>query len=73
MLEGVFREDLVWRPFAVAVQVPLIVMLLWRRTQPLLSVAIAFGGIGLLDTAALIAGRDSPGLFTMVGLFRQPR
>lgn len=59
ILEGTLREDLVWRPLAVAVQVPLLIMLLWRRTHPLLSVAVAFGGIGLLDLARIIAGGET--------------
>lgn len=72
ILEGILREDLVWRPLAVAVQVPLLIMLLWRRTHPLLSVAVAFGGIGLLDLARIIADEESAGLFTMVGLMFFP-
>jgi signal transduction histidine kinase len=68
VVEGFLREDLVWRPFAVPVQIGLIAMLLWRRTHPLLSVAVAFGGIGLLDLATIVAGRESAGLYTMVGL-----
>jgi len=67
-LEGFVRPDLVWRPFAVVVQIGLIAMLLWRRTHPLLSVAVAFGGVGLLELATIIAGRTSAGLYTMVGL-----
>lgn len=72
ILEGFLREDLVWRPVAVAVQVPLLIMLLWRRTHPLISVAVAFGGLGLLEIATTLAGRDSAGLYTMVGLLFLP-
>lgn len=72
MLEGFLREDLVWRPVAIAVQVLLLIMLLWRRTHPLLSVAVAFGGLGLLELATTLAGRDSAGLYVMVGLFFFP-
>lgn len=72
LAEGILREDLVWRPLSVIIQLPLIVTLLWRRTHPLLSVAVAFGGIGLLDAAAITAGRESPGLWVMVGLLFFP-
>ncbi|HUP15756.1 MAG TPA: histidine kinase [Acidimicrobiia bacterium] len=72
ILEGLLREDLVWRPVAIAVQVPLLIMLLWRRTHPLISVAAAFGGLGLLEIATTLAGRDSAGLYTMVGLLFLP-
>lgn len=72
LVEGLLRAGLVWRPLSVILQVSLIVMLLWRRTHPLLSVAVAFGGIGLLDAAAILAGRESAGLWVMVGLFFFP-
>lgn len=68
VVEGFLRTDLVWRPISVAVQIPLLVMLLWRRTHPLLSLAVAFGGVGLLDLATIIAGQPSAGLHTMAGL-----
>ena len=71
-LEGFIRPDLVWRPFAVVAQIGLVVMLLWRRTHPLLSVAVAFGGVGLLQLATISAGRESAGLYTMVGLIVFP-
>lgn len=71
-LEGFLRDELVWRPVAVAVQVPLLAMLLWRRSHPLVSVAVAFGGLGLLEIATTLAGRDSAGLYAMVGLLVLP-
>jgi signal transduction histidine kinase len=72
LLEGITREDLVWRPFSAAIQLLPIVMLLWRRTHPLLSVAVAWSVIAGLDVAAIAVGRDSPGLVTMVGLIVFP-
>ena len=68
VVEGFVRTDLVWRPWSVVVQLPLLVMLLWRRTHPLLSLAVAFGGVGLLDVASIVAGEPSPSLYTMAGL-----
>ena len=72
LLEGLTREELVWRPFAVAIHLVPIVALLWRRTYPLLSVAVAWSVIAGLDFAAIAVGRDSPGLYTMVGLIVFP-
>ncbi|GAA4980227.1 signal transduction histidine kinase [Nonomuraea thailandensis] len=39
-LEGVFRTDLQWRPISVIFAAAMLPTLLWRRTQPLLAVAI---------------------------------
>ena len=72
ILEGMVREDVVWRPVAIAVQAPLLLMLLWRRTHPLISVTVAFGGLGLLELATTLAGRESAGLYTMIGLLILP-
>jgi signal transduction histidine kinase len=72
ILEGMLREELVWRPVAIAVQVPLLIMLLWRRTHPLFSVVVAFGGLGLLEIATTLAGRESAGLYAMVGILLFP-
>ena len=70
--EGLARDDIPWRPFAVAVQLVPIVALLWRRTHPLASVAAAWIVIAGLDIAAIAAGLDSPGLGTMVFLIVFP-
>lgn len=72
LFEGITREELVWRPLSVPLHLLPIVMLLWRRTHPLLSVAIAWSVITGLDIAAIAVGRDSPGLVTMVGLIVFP-
>ncbi|MFF0372326.1 sensor histidine kinase [Micromonospora sp. NPDC005087] len=43
VVEGVFRPDLPWRVGCVVVALALLPTLLWRRTEPLAMVAIAFG------------------------------
>lgn len=48
VLEGVLWPDHPWRVVSVVVTVGLMPTLLWRRTRPLLMVAIAFGGCALL-------------------------
>ncbi len=72
LLEGITREELVWRQLSVPIHLLPIVMMLWRRTHPLLSVAVAWSVITGLDIAAIAVGRDSPGLDTMVGLIVYP-
>jgi signal transduction histidine kinase len=62
VLEGAFREDLVWRALSVAVALALLPTLLWRRTHPLQSVAAAFGLVAVLEVASLILGDDWRGL-----------
>ncbi|HWM08257.1 MAG TPA: histidine kinase [Solirubrobacteraceae bacterium] len=63
-LETIFREDLIWRPVGLVVCVALSVTLLWRRTQPLLATAVAFGGTTVLDTAARLFA-DEPTAFLL--------
>ncbi|WP_433177143.1 sensor histidine kinase [Actinoallomurus sp. CA-150999] len=63
VLEGVFRPDVPWRMLSLILTVGLVPTLLWRRTRPLLMVAIAFGACGL---AALLTTGAPPGLNTQV-------
>jgi signal transduction histidine kinase len=62
VLEGAFREDLVWRALSVAVALALLPTLLWRRTHPLQCVAVAFGLISVVQLASLILSDDWQGL-----------
>ncbi len=66
LLEGVFRDDVTWRPFVTVVAVGLAPVLLWRRTQPLACVVVAFGAATVLSLASLAGGASSVGLITMV-------
>jgi hypothetical protein len=52
VLEGIVRAELPWRVLPVAVTVGLVPTLPWRRTRPLLMVAIGFGtcAVALLVT-----------------------
>jgi signal transduction histidine kinase len=72
VVEGATTPDLVWAPLSVALQLIPIVMLLFRRSHQLLSVAAAWAVIAGLDIVAIAAGLDSPGLSTMVGLIVFP-
>ncbi len=66
LLEGVFRNDVAWRPVATIVAVGLAPVLLWRRTQPLACVVVAFGTAGVLGLASLASGTPGVGLITMI-------
>ncbi|MFJ4094009.1 sensor histidine kinase [Kitasatospora sp. NPDC089913] len=77
-LEAVLREDVVWRPVAVAVAVWLCLLSLWRRTHPLTVVTLAFGSVALLPVASLVAARGEPvglntGAVVLVLVYALPR
>jgi signal transduction histidine kinase len=59
VLEGVLSPDVPWRVLTIVVTVGLLLTLLWRRTRPLLMVAIAFGSTTVVS---LITGTDTPTL-----------
>lgn len=63
VLEGILREDLVWRPVALVLGVALVFPLLWRRTRPLGAVAVVFGALGAVQVAALLAADEPVGLY----------
>ena len=63
VLEGALRPDVPFRILSVIIAVALVPSLLWRRSRPLLMVAIVFGVCGL---AALLTGGQLPDLYVMV-------
>ncbi|MEU6739416.1 sensor histidine kinase [Streptosporangium sandarakinum] len=69
LLEGVVRPDMPSRVISVSLAVGLVPTLLWRRTRPLLMVAIAFGVSGV---AQLLTGGVSPESNTMIYLLILP-
>jgi len=64
VLEGLLRQEVVWRPVATALAVGLVFTLLFRRTHPLAAVAVAFGALIVVEVAAFLAGAGSVGLYT---------
>src|SRR3954463_7684901 len=66
LLEGVFRDDVAWRPFATIVAVGLAPVLLWRRTHPLVCVVVGFGTGMALGLASLLGDIPDVGLNTMI-------
>jgi hypothetical protein len=69
VLEGIFRPDLPWRAVSATLAVVLLPVLLWRRTRPLLTVAIAFGASAI---ASLFTGGVPPEIYAMVYLLLLP-
>jgi signal transduction histidine kinase len=72
ILEGVLREDVVWRPVALVLAVALVFTLLWRRTHPLAMVAVAFGAVIVVTLASLWGAAGPVGLDTMVFIVLLP-
>ena len=66
LLEGLFRDDVPWRPVATIVAVGLAPVLLWRRTHPLACVVVAFGTTMVVSLASLAGGPPGIGLTTMI-------
>ena len=66
LLEGVFRENLVWRVPSVVVALALLPTLPWRRTHPLHSIAAAFGLVTVVEVASLLLVDDWRGLDSTV-------
>ncbi|MBV9832616.1 MAG: sensor histidine kinase, partial [Marmoricola sp.] len=66
LLEGVFRDDVAWRPFATIVAVGLAPVMLWRRTQPLACVVVGFGTAMALGLTTLAGGPSHVGLNSMI-------
>lgn len=69
LVEGLVRPDLSWRVLSVLVCVGLVATLLFRKSRPLLMVAIAFG-VCLL--ASLVVGGDFPKQNVLVYLVLLP-
>jgi signal transduction histidine kinase len=66
LLEGVFRDNVAWRPLVTFVTVGLAPVLLWRRTHPLVCVVVGFGTGMALGLASQLAGIPGVGLNTMI-------
>jgi signal transduction histidine kinase len=72
VLEGLLREDLVWPAVATVLALVAISTLLWRRTRPLLAVAVAFGSIGTVAVAELVWADEPVGLYTSICVLLLP-
>ncbi|MGB3444838.1 MAG: sensor histidine kinase [Actinophytocola sp.] len=69
MVEGVFRPGLEWRALSVVICAGLALLLPWRRTRPLLVVAVTFGVCGV---APLLVGGPFPNQDVLVYMVLLP-
>ena len=72
VLEALLREDLGWRPVALAVGVVVALTLLWRRTHPLAVVVAAFGVLTATDVARILAANENGLLWSISGVLVLP-
>jgi signal transduction histidine kinase len=72
VLEAIFRDDLAWRPVALVLGVAGVFTLLWRRTEPLAVVAVAFGATTAVDLAASFGAAGSVDLYTSAYMILLP-
>src|SRR5688572_2390601 len=72
VLETLLREDLPWPAVALVVALVAISTLLWRRTRPLLAVAVAFGSIGAAAVAEIVWADEPVGLNTSICVLLLP-
>lgn len=71
VVEVVLREDPAWRPLVFTVSVVVALTLWWRRTHPLVAVAVAFGTLIAFDLARIL-GIDATGLQSIVAVLVLP-
>jgi signal transduction histidine kinase len=72
VLEGVLRQDVIWRPVVVLLALALPFLLPWRRTRPLGVVAVTFATLTVLGVAGYVAVGESVGLDTLVYVIMLP-
>src|SRR5213082_879467 len=56
VVEVVFRQDLAPRPVLLLYALAVIGPLLWRRTHPLVAVAVSFGTLMIVDLVRILTG-----------------
>ena len=66
LAEGIFSDNVIWRPLTIALSITLLMILPWRRTYPFGIVVLAFGATASVHIASLLLGVDWVGLTTDV-------
>ncbi len=71
-VEIVLRSDIVWPALALTAALVALPLLLWRRTYPLLTVALGFGSMTVFSLAAIAFEAAPIGLYAMAALMVLP-
>ncbi|MFN8196342.1 MAG: sensor histidine kinase [Nocardioidaceae bacterium] len=66
VFEAVARPDIAWRPLAIVIGLGFPLLLMWRRSHPLVCAVIAFGVAMMLSTIQLVTGAGDIGLYSMI-------
>lgn len=66
LAEGIFSDNVIWRPLTITLSVTLIMVLPWRRTHPFGVVVLVFGATASVHTTALLLDVDWKGLTTNI-------
>ena len=72
VLEAIFRQDLGWRPVALLLGVAPVFTLLWRRTHPLVVVAVVFGAHAASEAVTIFGAEHSAMLYATAWLILLP-
>src|SRR5215217_4922389 len=67
-VEVVFRQDLMPRPLLLLYTLAVLGPLLWRRTHPLVAVAVSFGTLTVVDIVRILTGSHGAPLNSTSGL-----
>lgn len=65
LVEAVLRQDLAPRPLLLLATLAVLGPLLWRRTHPLVAVAVSFGTLTIVDIVRVLTGSQGALLNTM--------
>ena len=65
VVEVVLRQDLAPRPLLLVYVLAVLGPLLWRRTHPLVAVAVSFGTLTILDIVRILTGSQGALLNSM--------
>lgn len=71
-VEIVLRSDIVWPALALTAALVALPLLLWRRTYPLLTVALGFGSMTVFSLTAIAFEAAPIGLYAMAALMVLP-
>ena len=72
ILEGLLREQLVWRPVATVIMATLTLTLLWRRTHPLAMMVLGFGVPNGVDAVTRIVEGNPVEFYTTIFVLLLP-